>query len=276
MANQFWDLRDYGVAERDSCVHFAGNPMNQLSQIGLTVPRLPERIPMTTPATRGSENCVAEVVFENPRWKSEALGVGHKPESVSLVGRTNGASRYAVPLRIVPERGQVSEYTAHSSIKQRCNVFHDDELRSYFANKSGVLGPETTTTAFNPLPTTGIRNVLAGEPATDGVNTNAIGSKSLAGKVSNVMVARNLRPMLGEDAARKLFDLAERDGLETARAFKTKGEAADAAEKVEDAKFAHPRTRSRRGVAAGSYPSRETRRAARIAVGVSYKTAFAI
>jgi len=40
--------------------------------------------------------------------------------------RTKGARRYNFPLRIVPERGQVSENCVNPSIKEVCDVFHDD------------------------------------------------------------------------------------------------------------------------------------------------------
>ena len=38
--------------------------------------------------------------------------------------RTKGGSRYAVPFRIKPERGQVAEYTVNSSMKECCDVLH--------------------------------------------------------------------------------------------------------------------------------------------------------
>jgi hypothetical protein len=46
------------------------------------------------------------------------LGVGHKPESVSLVRGANGGSWYAVPFRVIPERGQVSENSAKPPSKE--------------------------------------------------------------------------------------------------------------------------------------------------------------
>jgi len=45
---------------------------------------------------------------------SEAFGVGHNPDPVASVRRTNGGSWYAVPFRIVPERGQVPENSVKS------------------------------------------------------------------------------------------------------------------------------------------------------------------
>ena len=45
--------------------------------------------------------------------------------------------------------------------------------------------------------------------------------------------------MFRQHAAGEFLDLAERDGLETASAFQPKREAADTAEKIEDAKGHH-------------------------------------
>ena len=70
-----------------------------------------------------------------------ASGVGHNPDSVPTVRGTNGGSRYAMPFRIKPERGQVSENSAKAPSKQRCDVFHDDVSRAKLANNSGVLAP---------------------------------------------------------------------------------------------------------------------------------------
>jgi hypothetical protein len=56
----------------------------------------------------------------------EASGVGNKPEPVAAVRGANGGCGYAVPPRIIPERGQVSENVPKSSTKESCDVFHED------------------------------------------------------------------------------------------------------------------------------------------------------
>jgi hypothetical protein len=61
---------------------------------------------------------------------SFTVGVAHKEDSVSLVRGTEGGSRYAVPLRVIPDLGQPSEYIAHSGSKQPCGVLHDCESGS--------------------------------------------------------------------------------------------------------------------------------------------------
>ena len=47
-----------------------------------------------------------------------ALGVGNEPDPVAAVRGADGGSRYAVPLRVVPARGQVCEYNVESSSKE--------------------------------------------------------------------------------------------------------------------------------------------------------------
>jgi hypothetical protein len=49
---------------------------------------------------------------------SAVVSVGNNPDSVASVRRTNGGSWYAMPFRIKPERGQVSENTLNSPSKQ--------------------------------------------------------------------------------------------------------------------------------------------------------------
>jgi hypothetical protein len=61
-------------------------------------------------------------------FESPAVGVGvrNKPEPVPPVRGAEGGSRYAVPLRVIPARGQVPDNSAKSSSKESCDVFHDD------------------------------------------------------------------------------------------------------------------------------------------------------
>ena len=60
------------------------------------------------------------------------------------MGGTNGVSWKAVPLRVIPERGQVPENVAHPPVKEPCDVLHEHVARSKLANESGEFGPEPT------------------------------------------------------------------------------------------------------------------------------------
>jgi hypothetical protein len=75
-----------------------------------------------------------------------------------------------------------------------------------------------------------VANVLTGEAPADDINGNSVSLQSIGGEGSNIVIARNIRPMLRQHAPAERVNLAERDGLESACAFKPKREAADAAE----------------------------------------------
>lgn len=152
-------------------------------------------------------------------------GVGHNPDSVASVMGAKGGSWYAVPLRIIPDRGQVSEYTVQPSTKQRCDVLHDDISESKLASKARSISGET--------------NVLTWEPTADDINGNSIGSKAFCGKLADVGVAGNIWPVLCEDSTGEVLDFAEGDGFESACSFEAKTKSSNAAEKIKDAQLAH-------------------------------------
>jgi hypothetical protein len=177
---------------------------------------------------------------------STTSGVGHNPDPVASVRRANGASWYAVPLRIIPERGQGSENGIQPSRKQRSDVLQDDEAWSQFANKTGDFVEQAAPLACEASAKSCKANVLAREPAADDIDGNSIGSKSFAGKGADIIVAGDVRPVLCEDFAGELFDFAERDcfkaivcGTFQCGALQPKGEAANSAEQIEEAQLCH-------------------------------------
>jgi len=48
-----------------------------------------------------------------------SVRVGNNPDPLASVRRTNGLSRYSVPLRIKPDLGKVAENTVKPAMKQR-------------------------------------------------------------------------------------------------------------------------------------------------------------
>ena len=72
-----------------------------------------------------------------------ASGVGSNPDAVSSVRGTNGARRYAMPFRVIPDLGQVPKNGVQPSTKQRCHVLQQDELGSNHANGSNHFPPES-------------------------------------------------------------------------------------------------------------------------------------
>jgi hypothetical protein len=68
----------------------------------------------------------------SPSFATPASGVGHDVDPVTEVRGTDGGSRYAVPLRVIPERGQVPEYVSEPSVspKEPWDVLHEHEAGS--------------------------------------------------------------------------------------------------------------------------------------------------
>jgi hypothetical protein len=61
---------------------------------------------------------------------TEASGVGHDPDSISKMWGTNGRRWYAIPFRVVPERGQVAENVSESPDQESWDVLHEDKAGS--------------------------------------------------------------------------------------------------------------------------------------------------
>jgi hypothetical protein len=101
---------------------------------------------------------------------SKLVGVAHDPYSVPLVRSANGASGYAMPLRIKPERREAAEDFVQSSSAKGCNIFNDDVLRLRFFDKSVELIPETGSLAGKTCTESGNADVLTGESSAYNVN----------------------------------------------------------------------------------------------------------
>lgn len=71
--------------------------------------------------------------------------VAENEDAFSPMGGTDIGSSNARPACTVPERGQVTEYSAEPPAPDRRNVLHDDELRLQDANALGDGEPESTT-----------------------------------------------------------------------------------------------------------------------------------
>jgi hypothetical protein len=194
-ANQFGDLRDYGVSELPVSVNPSGNPMT-CSAVSGTGYRWP--------STRLHQSCQ---LFRSgfftpslgdclPPLKAVALGVGHNPDSIPKLSGTNVGSGYAMPFRIIPERGQVSENGSQPSTKQRCDVLHDDESRSYLANEPSVMSPQAASLSIKTRSTARKTDILAWKSSNDAVGPESVFPKSIGGKSTNIVIDGNLWPVL--------------------------------------------------------------------------------
>jgi hypothetical protein len=141
LAEPLGDLRDEGVSEGSKSVHPVGNPMSHSTHVGFKLPVTtltpcdcnPSRrfavgvgsMPRSTALTitvrdvivlRGPPfiRCFIAMCASGVLPSSWATGVGHKPDPVPPVRGADGASRDAVPFRVIPARGQVAENTSES------------------------------------------------------------------------------------------------------------------------------------------------------------------
>lgn len=149
------------------------------------------------------------------------LWVGDDPNPVPYVWGANSGSWNAVPFRVIPDLGQVSENAVKPPSKESCDVLHNDDSGSYFANKAKVLTPEPRALALKPSALARVRDVLAGKSSANNVNWSDI----FALQFGYVFKLANVRPVFRQHAPAEWVEFTKRHGLETACAFKAEGEA---------------------------------------------------
>jgi hypothetical protein len=121
----------------------------------------------------------------------------------------NGGSWYAIPFRVIPARGQITEDISKSGTKETWDVFQQCNPRSKNANESPEFGPQPAGVVLCE-PLSGDTNWLAGEPSGEYVHTGGI-----LANVVNVVIAVNLRPVFGENLLAPFVALAKPRGAET-------------------------------------------------------------
>jgi hypothetical protein len=156
----------------------------------------------------------------------DAVGVGHNEHPSSHVWSAHGARRYNRPLRVIPDSGQVSENRSHPSIKQRCDVLHDDVSGSKFANEAREGRPQTGSFSPNSSASTSMADVLAWESTAYDIARDAA-------EGSDISMDRDCWPVPPEDGLAVLIVLDELD-CSHAGSLESKTEGADTAEEVED------------------------------------------
>src|SRR5690606_37967367 len=126
-------------------------------------------------ATGVGQNPVRENGFSGSRSDvSLAMRVRNDKDSITDVIGANGCRRTAIPLRIIPARGQISEYNVQPSRKQRLDVLHDDVAWSKLANDRGKFSPQAGTFASNSGSLSGIADVLAWESSSDEIDRREV------------------------------------------------------------------------------------------------------
>lgn len=103
---------------------------------------------------------------------SFARTVGNNEYPVASMWSADGGSGDAIPLRIIPERGQVTEDSPEPSVPQLRDVLHDDDSWSKVANDASEVRPEARARTGEARSFAGDGDVLAGEPSANDVDGN--------------------------------------------------------------------------------------------------------
>lgn len=173
-----------------------------------------------------------------------AFPVSDDPDSVTTVRRANMGSGDTMPFRIIPDRIECPEKDFQSSTAKLWGVFEDGKPGPDLADDTDEFPPQAGSGSINASASTSDRDVLAGEASCEAIDGNAVSSQNIGSEISDIMIARNSRPVLLEGVSRRGFDFAECDRLEAAGAFEATAETAYAAEEIEDAD--HPSTSAER------------------------------
>jgi hypothetical protein len=101
-------------------------------------------------------------------------GVGYSPrdheQPVTPVRGADGLCRNAVPLRIVPARGQFSENRSKPATKESCDVLQHDESGSHFANDPCEFPPKAGAVPIQSGSGSSNAEILAGEASADEID----------------------------------------------------------------------------------------------------------
>ena len=132
----------------------------------------------------------------------------------------NGGSGYTVPLRIKPERIEVTKDCCQSSRAKRNDIFDDDEPRRSLFDESAEFAPEAGARPGESCAGAEQTNVLAWESSANNIDIpQAI--RLLNPQFSHVRKDGNIRPMLSEDGAAVWVNFTKGDGLHP-RSFESK------------------------------------------------------
>jgi hypothetical protein len=116
---------------------------------------------------------------------------------------TDVGSSYAIPLRVIPEKGKVGKDSVEAASSEGGNVFHDDVAGSNLADQARVLRPEARPRPFDACALAGEADVLAGEPSADDIDVRD-GSGS---DIPDIRHAKHVRPVLRKNSLTVRVDL---------------------------------------------------------------------
>jgi hypothetical protein len=140
--------------------------------------------------------------FDGPRLPQFASGVGNNKNSVPDMRGTKGGSRYAMPFRVITDRGQRPEYSTHPPSKQRCHVLQHNDAGSELSNHANGFKEQSASLSIKSCPKSGVGNVLTWKPAADDVN----GFEIVRADLRDVSLSVDVRPVLLQHLRRVVVD----------------------------------------------------------------------
>jgi hypothetical protein len=117
--------------------------MSHSTHVGFNGPVFSSRI-FTTPDNLERAATFAQSTFGPVSLWSRAFGVGQMADdedAMSAMGGTDEGRRYAIPLRVIPEIGQITEDISESTSEQTRDVLDKDSLRAQKAKAPNELRP---------------------------------------------------------------------------------------------------------------------------------------
>ena len=256
------------IPQTSKAVHPCGNPISHSTKITLNFPpawsfkfrdrpgsaqrsACPSRKFRTCKVAHFTATSFSGLLFLSwvacdafPDFQSRAVGVGHKEQALSDVVGTNRRSGKTVPLRIVPDLGQVSQNSAEESASTSISsgvvaaensgyVFTHHPAGPSLANDAGELRPEVAVIfTVRPPACNAVR--LTGPPAREYVNpTNSVSVQSASCKRSDIIILNYPRPVFGEYGACVSVLLTECDRTERTGPAQTQFKTTDPAEQTE-------------------------------------------
>ena len=140
-------------------------------------------------------------------WVNDVtVGVGNNEYPLPMVRGAKGGSGYNLPLRIIPDLGQVAEDDVDTQGKQPPDIFDDDVFRAYFADEPCVFEPQAAArTFFDSCTETSRAYILTRKTAAEHVH----GRQFIAFQLFDVLIYGNARPVFRENRPAERVDFAK-------------------------------------------------------------------
>lgn len=126
---------------------------------------------------------------------------GDDEEPIAQVRGASGERWQAIPLRIIPERGQGPENAIEASASQGRDVFHEPERGSKLAKDALELPPQPRALAVEPGAVACEAEILTRESARDEIDRPERARRG-SGDFADVAEAPDVKPVPREDAPR--------------------------------------------------------------------------